>query len=57
MGKTTGFLELDRVAETYEAPVSRKKHYKEFVLALQETEAQAQGARCMDCGIPFCNKG
>ena len=57
MGKTTGFLELDRIEETYEAPVARKKHYKEFVLALKETEAQAQGARCMDCGIPFCNNG
>ena len=57
MGKATGFLELERVDETYEAPVARKQHYKEFVLALKETEAQKQGARCMDCGIPFCNNG
>ena len=57
MGKVTGFLELGRVDETYEAPVSRKKHYREFVLALKDDEAKAQGARCMDCGIPFCNNG
>ena len=57
MGKVTGFLELGRVDEAYEAPVSRKKHYREFVLALKDDEARAQGARCMDCGIPFCNNG
>ena len=57
MGKVTGFLELGRVDEAYEPPVSRKKHYREFVLALKDDEAKAQGARCMDCGIPFCNNG
>lgn len=57
MGKITGFIEFERVAESYEAPGARLKHYKEFVLALEDKQAQVQGARCMDCGIPFCNTG
>ncbi len=57
MGKVTGFLEFERQDEGYEAPESRKKHYKEFVLALSDDQAKIQGARCMDCGIPFCNNG
>jgi glutamate synthase (NADPH) small chain len=57
MGKTTGFLELERLEETYEAPQARKKHWKEFVLRLSDADAGKQGARCMDCGIPFCNNG
>ncbi len=57
MGKITGFIEFERVPESYEAPGARLKHYKEFVLALEDKQAQIQGARCMDCGIPFCNTG
>ncbi|MFC5472948.1 glutamate synthase subunit beta [Paraherbaspirillum soli] len=57
MGKVTGFMEFQRVGETYEAPQARKKHYKEFILQLGDGEAKIQGARCMDCGIPFCNSG
>jgi glutamate synthase (NADPH/NADH) small chain len=57
MGKATGFLEFERRHETYEAPLTRVKHYKEFVAALSDDEAKIQGARCMDCGIPFCNNG
>ncbi|WP_347555117.1 glutamate synthase subunit beta [Robbsia sp. KACC 23696] len=57
MGKATGFLEFDRLSEHYEAPQARLKHYKEFVFALKDDEAKQQGARCMDCGIPFCNNG
>ncbi|MGO3122877.1 MAG: glutamate synthase subunit beta [Advenella sp.] len=57
MGKITGFIEFERVAESYEAPGARLKHYKEFVLSLEDKQAQVQGARCMDCGIPFCNTG
>jgi glutamate synthase (NADPH) small chain len=57
MGKVTGFMELERVDEIYEPPVARKKHYKEFVMALRDDEAKKQGARCMDCGIPFCHSG
>ncbi len=57
MGKVTGFMELERIDETYEPPLARKKHYKEFVMALHDDEAKKQGARCMDCGIPFCHSG
>jgi len=57
MGKVTGFLEYERVDETYEAPQARKKHWNEFVVTLKDDEAKIQGARCMDCGIPFCNNG
>ncbi|MEN9559257.1 MAG: hypothetical protein RLZZ502_468 [Pseudomonadota bacterium] len=57
MGKITGFMELARVDESYAPPVERKKHYKEFVLTLKDAEAKQQGARCMDCGIPFCHNG
>jgi len=57
MGKVTGFLEYQRLQEASEAPASRLKHYKEFVLHLSDADAKVQGARCMDCGIPFCNNG
>lgn len=57
MGKITGFLEYERRHEAYEAPLTRVKHYKEFVAALTDADAKIQGARCMDCGIPFCNNG
>ncbi|OGB22509.1 MAG: glutamate synthase [Burkholderiales bacterium RIFCSPLOWO2_02_FULL_57_36] len=57
MGKVTGFLEFQRLQEASEAPQTRKKHYKEFQLHLKDDEAKIQGARCMDCGIPFCNSG
>lgn len=57
MGKVTGFLELERLQEAAEAPASRVKHWREFVIHLTEEEASKQGARCMDCGIPFCNTG
>ena len=57
MGKVTGFMEYQRLKEASELPQTRKKHYKEFVLHLGDDEAKIQGARCMDCGIPFCNSG
>ena len=57
MGKMTGFLEFERVKETYEAPLVRLKHWNEFVSTLTDSEAKQQGARCMDCGIPFCTSG
>jgi len=57
MGKITGFMELDRQQESYLTPETRVKNYKEFVLHLEDNEANLQGARCMDCGIPFCNNG
>ncbi len=57
MGKATGFLELQRIEEGYEPADTRVKHYKEFVIGLAEEDAAKQAARCMDCGIPFCNNG
>ena len=57
MGKVTGFMEFERLAEPYEAPAARKTHYREFVMHLTDDEASTQGARCMDCGIPFCMSG
>ncbi|MFN7850009.1 MAG: glutamate synthase subunit beta [Burkholderiales bacterium] len=57
MGKVTGFMEYARLEEGYEPVQARKQHYKEFVLTLSDEQAKIQGARCMDCGIPFCNNG
>ena len=57
MGKVTGFLEYARLAEAAESPEARKKHYREFVVHLSGEEAKVQGARCMDCGTPFCMSG
>jgi len=57
MGKVTGFLEYQRLEEAAEAPESRRKHWREFVAHLSSEQAAIQGARCMDCGIPFCNNG
>ena len=57
MGKVTGFLEYDRLEEGYEPVEKRLKNYREFVIGLKEDEAKIQGARCMDCGTPFCNNG
>src|SRR5213596_1332405 len=57
MGKVTGFLEFQRLEEAHQEPEERKKHYREFILRLTEAEAKVQGARCMDCGTPFCMSG
>ena len=57
MGKVTGFMEFPRISEGNIPPAERVKNYKEFVLHLSDEEAKMQGARCMDCGIPFCNNG
>ena len=57
MGKPTGFMELPRAERRYEAPSDRIKHYREFTLAPSDAEMAQQGARCMDCGIPFCHQG
>ncbi|MES2832384.1 MAG: glutamate synthase subunit beta [Pseudomonadota bacterium] len=55
MGKITGFMEFQRLKEASEPPRTRTTHYKEFLLHLSDDDAKLQGARCMDCGIPFCN--
>jgi glutamate synthase (NADPH/NADH) small chain len=57
MGKITGFLEFERVHEAHEPREARKRHYREFILRLTDEQARIQGARCMDCGIPFCMSG
>jgi hypothetical protein len=57
MGKVTGFLEYERLEEGYEPPQERLKNWKEFVIGLNADQAKVQGARCMDCGTPFCNSG
>ena len=57
MGKITGFMEFQRQQETYLSPETRLKNYHEFVQALSDEQAKTEGARCMDCGIPFCNTG
>ena len=57
MGKVTGFLEYERIDEGYEPVPQRLKTWKEFVIGLNDEQAKVQGARCMDCGTPFCNNG
>lgn len=57
MGKVTGFLEYERLSEANLPVPERVKNYKEFVLHLSDDQAKIQGARCMDCGIPFCMSG
>jgi glutamate synthase (NADPH/NADH) small chain len=55
MGKPTGFMEYERVDRSYAPPADRVNHYREFIIPLDEKEISRQGARCMDCGIPFCH--
>ncbi|WP_029462178.1 glutamate synthase subunit beta [Serpentinimonas barnesii] len=57
MGKITGFMEFERLEEGYKPVPERLTHYKEFVIGLDAAQARQQGARCMDCGTPFCNNG
>jgi glutamate synthase (NADPH) small chain len=57
MGKVTGFMEYGRLSEANLPVNDRVKNYKEFVLHLSDDQAKTQGARCMDCGIPFCMSG
>jgi glutamate synthase (NADPH/NADH) small chain len=57
MGKITGFIELQRIKEASEPIQHRVTHYREFILTLADDDASRQGARCMDCGIPFCQTG
>ncbi|MFZ3220041.1 MAG: glutamate synthase subunit beta [Rhodoferax sp.] len=57
MGKVTGFMEFERIEEGYKPVAERLKHYKEFVIGLDDAQANKQAARCMDCGTPFCNNG
>ncbi|MGC1355319.1 MAG: glutamate synthase subunit beta [Xanthobacteraceae bacterium] len=54
MGKVTGFLEYEREDRDYEAVDERIRHWREFVLPLPEQDYRTQAARCMNCGVPFC---
>ena len=57
MGKPTGFMEYAREDRAYKPVEERIKHYDEFVIPLSDEAVSNQGARCMDCGIPFCHQG
>lgn len=57
MGKTTGFMEITRQDRQYAPAADRIHHYQEFIIPLTEAEVSRQGARCMDCGIPYCHHG
>ena len=57
MGKPTGFMEIARRDRSYAPAAERLEHYNEFTIPLTEPEARQQGARCMDCGIPYCHSG
>src|SRR3981189_2793217 len=50
-------MEFKRQDEEYLEPDARVKNYQEFVLHLSDPQAKVQAARCMDCGVPFCNSG
>ena len=57
MGKPTGFMEYARQGSPAQEPLERIKHYNEFHPRLPEEERRRQGARCMECGVPFCQSG
>ncbi|CAL1241249.1 glutamate synthase subunit beta [Candidatus Methylocalor cossyra] len=57
MGKPTGFMEIARQDRRYTLVADRTQHYREFVIPLSDEEVARQGARCMDCGIPYCHQG
>ena len=57
MGKPTGFMEYQRRGNPAQSPLERIKHYNEFHPRLSRDERRRQGARCMECGVPFCQSG
>ncbi|GGE15203.1 glutamate synthase [NADPH] small chain [Marinithermofilum abyssi] len=57
MGKATGFMEYERKTAEERDPLSRLQNWKEYQLPIPEDELKKQGARCMDCGTPFCHTG
>ena len=57
MGKSTGFMEYERQLPVDRPPAERIQDWQEFHLPLPEKNLRNQGARCMDCGIPFCHTG
>ncbi len=57
MGKPTGFKEIQRQDRAFASVADRTEHYNEFTIPLSDEAVSQQGARCMDCGIPFCHNG
>jgi glutamate synthase (NADPH/NADH) small chain len=57
MGKDTGFKEFERKTPAYQPVEERTRHWNEFVLPMAQEEVEIQGARCMNCGVPFCHNG
>ena len=57
MGKPTGFMDYERKTSRAQEPKERIKHFNEFHTHLPQKEQQLQGARCMECGVPFCQSG
>ncbi|HHV11052.1 MAG TPA: glutamate synthase subunit beta [Clostridiales bacterium] len=57
MGKATGFMEFSRKVTSAETPKDRIKHFNEFHQPLSMEDRRCQGARCMECGVPFCQSG
>ena len=57
MGKPTGFMEYKREVSLEEEPKKRIEHFNEFHEHLPKEKQQLQGARCMECGVPFCQAG
>lgn len=57
MGKPTGFLEYSRQGNPGQPPLERIRHWDEFHAVLPEEERRRQAARCMECGVPFCQSG
>ncbi|HWX43818.1 MAG TPA: glutamate synthase, partial [Solirubrobacteraceae bacterium] len=57
MGKLGGFLQIERHGIPYRDPRERARDYREFLVVRPEAELREQGARCMDCGVPFCHNG
>ena len=57
MGKPSGFMDYERQVSVAEDPKSRIKHFNEFHTHLPKEKQQLQGARCMECGVPFCQAG
>ena len=57
MGKITGFIEFHRAKQPYRPVAERVRDWQQVMRPLPENELKQQGARCMDCGIPFCHQG
>ncbi|MEO2004656.1 MAG: glutamate synthase subunit beta, partial [Candidatus Poribacteria bacterium] len=57
MGKDTGFLEFERSVPVAAAPADRIRHWDEYYEPMTDAQLADQGARCMDCGVPFCHTG